>query len=302
MQCFIQYLLLFITICCQSSQDFFIKTFKESDRSHLTFDANIRFCAVSSGFEFVVLMLVWALFDRGPFFHLPTAGYSVIFGIAFAGATLFTLLAIAEGSLALSGLVISYSLLMPTTWSIIFDGSDVYKHWQFIVGIVLLCLSLFLIRGKDGEQGQKKITKRWIIYVILAFFSNGVCNIVMDVHQQSYPGQYRSAFLAMSMIVVVAVCAAVILIRHSKNVRYVRKPLVICSSLNGTVNATANLLLMTIIGVGLIPAAVMFPVMSAGQSIFCFLISFILFRERFTKNQYIGYFLGALSVVLLNMA
>ena len=301
MQYFFQYLLLFLTISAQSSQDYFIKTFKEADPEHSTFDANLRFCAISSGYEFIVLIVVWALFGKDNFFHLPTAGYSVIFGIAFVAATLYTLLAVAEGSLALSALVISYSLLMPTAWSIIFNHDDVYKEWEFIAGIILLCTSLFMIRGKDGD-GKKKITKKWVLYVAIAFVSNGICNIVMDVHQQAYPSRYRSSFLAMAMVVVEVVSLMIILIRRHKRVRFLRKPLVTCAALNGTANATANLLLMTIIGVGLIPAAVMFPVMSAGQFIICFIISFFIFRERFTKSQYIGYFLGATAVVLLNMA
>ena len=124
----------------------------------------------------------------------------------------------------------------------------------------------------------------------------------MDVHQGLYPGQYRAPFLALSMITVEIVTVTVILIRKNKKSNAKKKALVLCAGFNGTANATANLLLMTIIGAGVIPAFIMFPVMSAGQSLFCFFLSFFIFHERFTKTQYIGYFVGALSVVLLNMA
>ena len=295
----IQYLFLFLIIVALSSQDYFIKKFKEADPSHTSFDANIRFCAVSSGIEFCVLMVIWFVGGCEDLFHLPTVVLSAGFGVCFAAATLFSLLAVAEGSLALSTLVISYSLLLPTAWSIVFNGGEQYKSWQFIAGIVMLCVSLFLIRDKDG----KTVTKKWVLYVVLAFVSNGACNILMDVHQQYYPGQYRSSFLATSMIFVEIISVAVILIRKRKTkAHYNPLALVVCSGMNGTSNAMANLLVMTVIGAGVIPTAIMFPVMSAGQFTFCFLMSFIIFHERFSKTQYIGYFLGAASVVLLNMA
>ena len=293
-----QYLFLFFIIIALCSQDFFIKNFKESDPSHTLIDANLRFVLISSGIEFCVLMVIWFFMGRENLFHLPTIGFSAAFGVCFVGATLYTLLAVAEGLLALSSLVISYSLLMPTVWGIIFNHSEQYKSWQFIVGIVLLCASLFLIRDKDG----KTITKKWVLYVVLAFVTNGVANIIMDVHQGYYPGQYRSTFLAIAMVFVVAITALIILIRNKKNVKYRKVPLVLCSGLNGTANACANMFVLTVLAAGVIPSFVMFPVMSAGQSLVCFLMSFFIFRERFTKTQYVGYFLGALSVVLLNMA
>ena len=293
-----QYLLLFLIIICLSSQDYFIKSFKEASPLHVTFDANIRFTAVSSGIEFCVLMVIWAITGRESLTHLPTLGISAAFGVCFAAATLYSLLAVAEGSLALSTLVISYSLLMPTVWGIIFNHSEQYKSWQFIVGIVLLCLSLFLIRDKDG----KTVTKKWGLYVVLAFVSNGLCNILMDVHSELYGGHYRSSFLASAMVVVVLISVSIILIRGKKRSCYKPIPLVVNSGLNGTANACANMLVMTVLAGGVIPSFIMFPVMSAGQFTFCFLLSFFLFRERFSKTQYVGYFLGALSVVLLNMA
>lgn len=298
----LQYLLLVCIILAQSSQDFFIKRFNQVEPNHSNFDTNLRFTAISSGVEFIVLVVVWLFASDEEFFHLPTIGFAAVFGVCFVGATLFTLLAVAEGSLALSSLLISYSLLIPTAWSIFFNHGDQYKNPLFIIGITLLCVSIFFIREEDkSDKAERKITKKWVFYVVGAIVSNGICNIVRDMHQHYYPEQYRSPFLAISMVYVEIVCLIIMLVRRKERVKYEPKPLVFCSSMNGTVNAIANLLVMTVVGAGVIPEAIMYPVMSAGQFVFLFIIAFIIFKERFSKLQYVGYFLGALSVVILNL-
>jgi multidrug transporter EmrE-like cation transporter len=47
--------------------------------------------------------------------------------------------------------------------------------------------------------------------------------------------------------------------------------------------------------------SVMFPVISAGGIVISFIISLVLYKEKFSIMQYIGLILGITSIVLLNL-
>ena len=68
---------------------------------------------------------------------------------------------------------------------------------------------------------------------------------------------------------------------------------------NGTVNASLNLLMLIIIGK--LPNIVLYPTFSALSMLVSFLLGFVVYKERFTVYQYIGYTMGIASIVLLNM-
>ena len=50
-----------------------------------------------------------------------------------------------------------------------------------------------------------------------------------------------------------------------------------------------------------LPASVMFPVISAGSVVLVFVYATLIQREKFNLRQKIGYALGVLSIVLLNL-
>jgi len=292
-----QYFFLSIVILSICAQDFFIKKFKESHEGHSTLDASIHFGMFSSAIEIVVLLVIWHFTGADTIFHAPTIGYSAAFAVCFAGATLFTILAIATGPLALTGLLCSYSLLLPTFFGIVFFKEQTYRSVAFIVGLIALCVSVFLIQTKD----KTKATGKWWVYIILAFISNGLCNIIEALHQNAFPGEHQTVFLAYSMVFVEIIYGVILMFRLHQKVRMNRHSLMTSASANGTANACANFFLMTLIGSGLMQTSIIYPVISAGQFTLLFLISFLVFGERFTVKQYIGYVLGALAVVLLNM-
>ena len=88
--------------------------------------------------------------------------YAVGFGVCYAASFLCFMYAIKEGSLALTSLALSYSLVIPTLFGLIFLGEDPTVF--LVIGIVLLLVSLYLI---NYEKGEKKITVRWMIFTLV---------------------------------------------------------------------------------------------------------------------------------------
>ena len=82
---------------------------------------------------------------------------SLIFAVVYAMATVFAVLAIKHGSLSITTLIISYSLLIPTFYGIIFLREPVGAF--LIIGIILLAVSLWLTNYKKNDKKQKVTVK-----------------------------------------------------------------------------------------------------------------------------------------------
>ena len=220
--------------------------------------------------------------------------YSLFFGIAYATATVCDVIAVTCGPLSLTTLIISYSLMLPTLYGLIFLREPI--SFGLIPGLVLLVISLFLIRAKGGSV---TITPKWIISVLLAFVGNGFCSIAQNMEQVQLAGAYKNEFMICALLFVSVTLFLFSLggERHDivpcfKNGWYWA---VLCGAFNGVVNLFVMLLM------GRMPSSIMFPLISAGQIVFTFLVAIIIYKERLSRSQIAGLVFGILAVVFLNI-
>lgn len=225
---------------------------------------------------------------------------AVSFGLSYAAATVFVVLAIKCGSLAKTTLIMSYSLLVPA-----FAGLIILREplgIPMIAGMILLVLSLWLTnhRKKTADTPKEKISLKWLVFVLLGFVGNGMCSTV-----QKLAPHYLGADVNLTLSTIAALgLSTVVLIAASfltketdlKSTLRVGGPLsLFCGLFNGAVNYLAIYLNQ------FIPASVMFPVLSAGELILIVPYSLLVRRERFTAKQWVGFGVGVVSVVLLNL-
>ncbi len=225
---------------------------------------------------------------------------AVAFGLSYAAATVFVVLAIKCGSLAKTTLITSYSLMVPALAGLIVLREPLGV--PMLVGMVLLVLSLWLTnyRKKSADAPKEKITLKWIVFVLLAFVGNGMCSTVQkltphflgsDINQNLY----MIAALGLSSAVLITAS----FLTKETNLKATLKigaPLALLDGLfNGAVNYLAIYLNQ------FIPASVMFPVLSAGEIILIVPYSLLVRREKFTAAQWAGFAVGVVSVVLLNL-
>ena len=241
----------------------------------------------------LVFLLCMGLKD-GLSFHLPTIWYAVSFGLLSEVAMVTILYAFMYGSLSLTSLLLSYSIIMPALYGII------VLHEPFRIttgiGLVLLVVSLYLFNMKKENC---KITKKWLIFMGLLFLSNGTCAILMKVHQYHYPEQYQTEFQGISFLIVAALNAIIILFLNRKGMKnafvkstYLAAPFGLCS-------VGANLLTM-MLAVS-IPAAVLFPVVSGGGIVSAYVIGRFIYKEKMSAVQNIAFLISLVSIVVLNL-
>lgn len=228
---------------------------------------------------------------------LPALG----FGLSYAAATVFVVLAIKCGSLAKTTLITSYSLLIPA-----FAGLIILRESlgiTMVVGLVLLAVSLWLTNyhKEKTDSHKERVTLKWIIYLIIGFIGNGMCSTVQkltphflgeDINQNLY----MIVALGLSAVVLIA---ASFMTRETdlKSTLKVGTPLsLLCGVFNGAVNY------LVIYLNPFVAASVMFPVLAAGEIILIFPYSLLVRCEKFTAAQWIGFVIGIVSVVLLNLS
>ena len=234
-------------------------------------------------------------FAAGGIGKIPAAllPYGLAFGLSFAAANVCAVWAVGCGPLSLTSLMVSYSLMLPTLYGLIFLKDPIGKG--FIGGMILLVLSLWLV-GKKEEQ--VKISFRWVILAFLAFLGNGGCSVFQKMQQVAFDGAYKNELMVLALGIALPILLAAALIRERGEWKENFKAGALPAALAGLANGGVNLLVMILSG--RMAVSLMFPLISAGGLIVVFFVSRFIFKEKLTKRQQLGFFLGLVATVLLN--
>ena len=249
---------------------------------------------VFTGIQSAAAALFFLPFCR--IFILPSHLFPYIIGFAaaFSAALIFSVKALACGSIALTSLAASYSLMLPTFYGLVFlnEASGILLY----AGIALLAISIVFI---NLNKNDVKISPEWVLYVILALIGNGMCSTVQKMQQIAFEGKYTNEFMFFALVTVVAVAAASVLLQERGQALYFMKLGWKCAAIGGIMNGMANMLVMLLNG--RINASVMFPCISAGSIALNCIIARVFWKEKLSNMQTIGVMLGMASVVLINI-
>lgn len=248
-----------------------------------------------------VACLFFLAINRDWSFKTEQLGYSFGFAASYCTSMVMGTLAIKTGPLAKTNLIISCSLLMPTFYGIIFLGDDIKA--TLIVGIVILVAALVMTNykksGSDTDDGR--VSLHWLIFVLLSSIGNGMCASVQKAETLAFGDSGKNIFMAIALACVVAVLLILTLCVKSEReeIPHNFKCGWLIAVLCGVTNAVTNALTMYLNGI--IPASVLFPVVSGVGMTLIYLYSIIFVKEKYTPIQHVGYALGVVSVVLLNL-
>lgn len=225
-------------------------------------------------------------------FTLDVFLYSLAYAISFISAMLGLCLSIKWGSMSVAVLVSSYALVIPTIYGIAFLKEDLTGIG--IAGLLLLMISLFLI----ADRTQKAtFSLKSVIALLFSFFGNGMCSTVQKAQQIAFDGGYKNELMIMALMM----CAGILFIISLINRESFKgaAPCVGIGVLNGAANGGVNLMVLVLTGV--IPNAILFPSVSAGGVVLGFVMATVIYKERLSPIQLIGYAMGTVSVILLNL-
>ena len=276
-------LLYFLNVFCTSGQSVLSKQYSKRGGA-IEFNFNK---AIAGSSLFLILALI-----SGFSFHLPTLWFGIAYGVSLCVSMHAGFRALAIGPMALSSIIASFSLVIPFLFGIIFwsEAVTVFK----IVGIVLLLCSIALINGKK-ESG---FSVKWLVYVIIVLFSNGICSVIQKTHQMYYPGLYQTEFIFFANVLAILVWFA-FANANAKAPGLHAPKITALGLLGGVFNCLANYTVLYLSAGE--NASVLFPIVSIANIMAVWALGAILFKERTRPLQTVGLIVGIVSVVLLKI-
>ena len=222
--------------------------------------------------------------------------YSSLFAVAYAVTTMCAVLAIKYGSLAKTSLIVSCSLLVPSVYGMLFLNEPIGP--ALILGTLLLVVSLVLI---NYEKEPTRVTLKWFLLVGIAFIGNGMCSVVQKLEQLRFgsTGQNLFMIVALAMVTLMLVTLSFTSVEERARRAEIIKRGAMFAIPCGLFNGLCNFLVLYLNP--RLPASVMFPVISAGSVVLVFLYATLVQHEKFNFKQKIGYALGVVAIVLLNL-
>ncbi len=222
---------------------------------------------------------------------------SVAFSVCYIVCDVTALLAIKCGSISLTSMFGSFSLLLPALFGIVYWKESVKP--LFWIGILLFCISIVLVNINLKEKSKTSLI--WLILVAFTFFGNGGCSILQTYHQKTGGADFKAEFMIIAMAFVFVSNAVISLFTLKKEVVTYSKRALFWSLLYGLLNAGVNLGVMVLSSGGIINQSIFFPVISVGSLVLVMISSVFLFKEKLDKIQYAGIAVGIISIVLLQI-
>ncbi len=230
--------------------------------------------------------------------------WSLGFALCYGASAVTSFYAIMHGSLSLTSLVTSYSLIIPTFYGLFFNKESVNVF--FWIGFGILCVSLFLINSKLGakkdgsEKGEEiKITLTWVIFALVAFVGNGLCSTIQPAAVAAFTTEYSDEFMIVALLVVTVIMLCMAFFTEKKDIVPCTKKgwywMALCGIANGVVN------LLVIVLSTRMNSSLMFPIISAGGIILTWVVSRFFYKEKLSLGQNVALVLGIASVVLMNI-
>ncbi len=227
---------------------------------------------------------------------------ALLFGIGFSFAMLFLAKSMETGYMSLSTVLISLSLIMPVifSWTVLSEPIET----NAVIGLVLIMATLVLssLSSKKGERGD---LKKWIIFVSVAFISNGGCMIVQKQYVSTYGKGELMMFTAMSYLFAALIFLAVYIKRN------IGKPWAIGENVSrpsaffavAVVSGLGNVLANALLGylADMVSGGVLYPCVHGGRAVLVAICSFLIFKEKPSGRKIAAICIGVAAIVLLNI-
>lgn len=234
----------------------------------------------------------------GVTFHVPTMLYGACYGLSLCLSMYAGYRALCLGPMALTSMLVSFSVIIPLVWSVLFGQEKIGALQGIALGCLLISLLLVNVDKLKTGIDQKTNHLLWGAFVALTFLTNGVCSILQKAHQMAFPGSFNKEFVLSSMLVCAPVYILAALVTTPKGT-FRKLHYKGFALLSGIANALASFFTLALAGFE--NASVLFPVISAGTilgSLFC---GRLFFKERLKANQYVAVVFGTAAVVLLKL-
>lgn len=257
-----------------------------------------KFKCLKSAFLFnfyvsiVWIIMLWGLLGRLPTFTPVTVFYGCFYG-AFQGLFLFfKMQAMATGPISITTLLGNCSLILSTALGVFLFNEKVNSLQ--IIGVLLLILAMFLTTKSSKNM---ILTKKWGFYCIGFFIIAGSIGVIMKLFSKAAPSEVGSIILisAVVMSVIYFILYIVFSFKDKTPVAFGKTEYIVALGC-GLVSCGYNRLNGYLAGV--IDSIIFYPMFNGATILFSAIMGCLIFGERFTKRQTVGFLVGVVALLL----
>jgi drug/metabolite transporter (DMT)-like permease len=135
-----------------------------------------------------VVLFVFAALFGGFDFHIPTVVYGLFYGLSLCLSMYAGYRALCLGPMALTSMLVSFSLIIPLAWGVLFGDERVGVLQWVAFGCLLVSMVVMNADKLKANTGRESKHALWLVFVALTFLSNGVCSILQKEHQRAFRG------------------------------------------------------------------------------------------------------------------
>ena len=189
------------------------------------------------------------------------------------------------------------SLIVAAVWGILFWGESL--TWLVAAGLMFAVAALVLTIY-SGRRESRKVSFKWVLFVLLAFVGNASCTITQRTEQMMFHGQYGNMLMAFAMIPAAIIGVVSFLKSDRRDMKIILKKTWFVPVIVGVTNLLVNLVVMMLVQTDL-TASLIYPVIGVGGLSVVLIVSLAAFREKLRWWQWIGIAFGAAATVLLSI-
>ena len=246
-------------------------------------------------------MLFFIVTDKGGFyFPAPLIIYGVLSCIGYAAGFYFTYLALRCGSYANTKMVSSLGTVLTVVYGTFFLGEPSGIITWLAVALIILAIAM-MNSGKrlEGERAGG-FSVKWLLFVLLSVAGNFVITVTKREQQIRFEGACDNEFLIISLFgaFLFLFIYGIFVDRHQLGTAL--KSGIFHGAVAGVCNGASNLL--SIITLLYVPISVLSPINAGGGLLLAFLVSALLYKEKFTKRQMLSAVIGVVALVLFKIA
>ncbi len=218
-------------------------------------------------------------------------------GILYALGFYAAYVAFRKGSFGLTRLITSFGLIITILYGVLILGEPLTP--LMIIAIVMIFVSVFLMNYQPGSAKENKFSVIWIISVLGIVLTN--CGIAIMGRSQFgiFGDAYNNEFLMISLAGATIYLLIMGIIFERDSFKKTMKSGFLYGASAGILNGINNLL--GLIAYNYINITVSSPISTGAGMAVSFLVSVIIYKEKFTRNQIISAIIGVIAVVLMNI-
>ncbi len=231
---------------------------------------------------------------------VPALIWAVIGGIAMFSSSMCALMALKSGVLfILTTLFSSISIMIPNTASI-FMFSEPLSIPQWIASIALI-YSAYLLLGCSREA-YKSFSLKSVLFLIGIFLAEGFTMLSSKAYAAYAPNAdaafytsfaFGTSFLLTGLMSFLDICKTKAAFSSVMNKKLYLSGLVLSSML-------FIIMYLSTIAAGLVPAVILYSIVSGGSLILSLLTARICFKEPVTKKNIIGLAIAIIALIVIN--